>query len=148
VSNDDKKLHTTLKRMGMNEIPGIEEVNIFHSDNVINFVHPKGRFCLSPLFWVFLQLHVTVQASIPANTYVVSGHSETKRMLTPILILPQNWAVRPDIQDILPSIVNQLGTYDPIRYLLKLSHIPKFTGPENLANLKRMAEQYKSGDTA
>jgi len=50
VSNDDKKLHTTLKRMGMNEIPGIEEVNIFHSDNVINFVHPKGRFCLSPLF--------------------------------------------------------------------------------------------------
>uniref|UniRef100_A0A6T5SQP0 Nascent polypeptide-associated complex subunit beta n=1 Tax=Ostreococcus mediterraneus TaxID=1486918 RepID=A0A6T5SQP0_9CHLO len=94
VSNDDKKLHTTLKRMGMNEIPGIEEVNIFHSDNVINFVHPK------------------VQASIPANTYVVSGHSETKH-----------------IQDILPSIVNQLG-------------------PENLANLKRMAEQYKSGDTA
>jgi hypothetical protein len=69
-------------------------------------------------------------------------------MLTPILISPQNWAVRPDIQDILPSIVNQLGAYDSTLYFFKLSHISQFAGPENLASLKRMAEQYKSGDTA
>jgi nascent polypeptide-associated complex subunit beta len=48
VSNDDKKLHTTLKRIGMNDIPGIEEVNIFQSDHVINFVHPKGMFLSQP----------------------------------------------------------------------------------------------------
>lgn len=90
VSNDDKRLQTVLKKMGMNAIPGVQEVNIFHSDTVTQFVNPK------------------VQASPPANAYVVSGHPETKRL-----------------EDFLPGIVNQLG-------------------PENLANLQRMAEQYQS----
>jgi nascent polypeptide-associated complex subunit beta len=45
-----------------------------------------------------------VQASIAANTYVVSGHAETKKL-----------------QDLLPGIINQLG-------------------PDNLANLKKIAE--------
>jgi len=92
---DDKKLQSTLKRLGVNNIPGIEEVNIFKEDgNVIHLVNPK------------------VQASIAANTYVISGHAETKKL-----------------QDLLPGIINQLG-------------------PDNLANLKRIAETYKKEEGA
>ena len=46
------------------------------------------------------------------NTYVVSGHAETKKL-----------------QDLLPGIINQLG-------------------PDNLANLKKLAETYQSGSAA
>jgi len=53
-----------------------------------------------------------VQASIAANTYVVSGQAETKKL-----------------QDLLPGIINQLG-------------------PDNLANLKKMAETYQPGAPA
>ena len=58
---DDKRLQNTLKRLGVNTIPGIEEVNLFKDNgSVVHFSNPK------------------VQASIAANTYVVSGHAETK----------------------------------------------------------------------
>ncbi len=43
TSTDDKRLQNTLKRLGVNTIPGIEEVNIFKDDNVIHFVNPKGE---------------------------------------------------------------------------------------------------------
>lgn len=42
TSTDDKRLQNTLKRLGVNTIPGIEEVNIFKDDSVIHFVNPKG----------------------------------------------------------------------------------------------------------
>lgn len=72
---DDKRLQSTLKRLQLSQLPGIEEVNIFKdSGSVINFQNPK------------------VQAQISANTYVVSGSAVTK-----------------SLQDMLPSIVNQLG---------------------------------------
>ena len=75
AAQSDAKLSTTLKKLGATNIPGIEEVNLFKEDGrVIHFVNPK------------------VQASIGANTYVVSGNSETK-----------------PLQDLLPSIVGQLG---------------------------------------
>ncbi|KAJ3682316.1 hypothetical protein LUZ60_014889 [Juncus effusus] len=74
TSTDDKRLQSTLKRIGVNPIPGIEEVNIFKDDVVIQFQNPK------------------VQASIAANTWVVSGSPQTKKL-----------------QDLLPSIINQLG---------------------------------------
>lgn len=88
TSGDDTRLQNCLRRMQVNTIPGIEEVNIFQGENVIHFANPK------------------VQASAPANTYVVSGVSQSKAL-----------------QDILPGVLNQLG-------------------PENLASLKKMAEQY------
>eukprot|EP00179_Madagascaria_erythrocladioides_P006198 CAMPEP_0198319604 /NCGR_PEP_ID=MMETSP1450-20131203/8715_1 /TAXON_ID=753684 ORGANISM="Madagascaria erythrocladiodes, Strain CCMP3234" /NCGR_SAMPLE_ID=MMETSP1450 /ASSEMBLY_ACC=CAM_ASM_001115 /LENGTH=200 /DNA_ID=CAMNT_0044022997 /DNA_START=128 /DNA_END=730 /DNA_ORIENTATION=- len=60
---DDKRLQSTIKRLGLNTIPGIESVNLFREDGqVINFTNPK------------------VQASIGANTYVVSGPTMTKSM--------------------------------------------------------------------
>ncbi|KAI7729525.1 hypothetical protein M8C21_008982 [Ambrosia artemisiifolia] len=61
TSTDDKRLQSTLKRLGVNQIPQIEEFNIFKDDNkVIQFLNPK------------------VQASIPANTWVVSGSPQIK----------------------------------------------------------------------
>ncbi len=61
TTTDDKRLQNTLKRLGVNNIPGIEEVHLFKNDQtVIHFVNPR------------------VQASIAANTYVISGHAENK----------------------------------------------------------------------
>lgn len=75
AAQSDAKLSTTLKKLGATNIPGIEEVNLFKEDGkVIHFVNPK------------------VQASIAANTYIISGPSETK-----------------PLQELLPSIVSQLG---------------------------------------
>jgi len=94
TTTDDKRLQNTLKRLGVNTIPGIEEVNIFKDETVIHFASPK------------------VQASIAANTYVVSGPSQNKKL-----------------QDLLPGIINQLG-------------------PDNLANLKKIAQQFAGGAAA
>ena len=75
ATHDDKRLKATLNKLAVRDIPAIEEVNLFRDDgSVIHFVNPK------------------VQASIAANTYVVSGQSETKKL-----------------QDLLPGIITQLG---------------------------------------
>jgi nascent polypeptide-associated complex subunit beta len=72
---DDKKLQGTLKKLGCQPIPAIEEINMFmNTGEVIHFVNPK------------------LQASIPANVFVVSGHSEIK-----------------PLQELLPGIASQLG---------------------------------------
>jgi nascent polypeptide-associated complex subunit beta len=72
---DDKRLKAQLQRIGVRDIPAIEEVNLFKDDgNVIHFNNPK------------------VQASIQANTYVISGTAEDKKL-----------------QELLPGILNQLG---------------------------------------
>ncbi|MCL7023403.1 hypothetical protein MKW94_011951 [Papaver nudicaule] len=71
TTTDDKRLQSTLKRVGVNSIPAIEEVNIFKDDSVIQFLNPK------------------------------------------------------ELQDILPGIINQLG-------------------PDNLDNLRKLAEQFKA----
>lgn len=61
ATTDDKKLQSTLKKLAVNNIPGIEEVNMIKEDGqVINFNNPK------------------VQASITANTFAITGHAETK----------------------------------------------------------------------
>ena len=74
-AQSDAKLTGALKKLGATNIPGVEEVNLFKEDGkVIHFVNPK------------------LQASIGANTFIVSGASETK-----------------PLQDLLPSIVSQLG---------------------------------------
>merc|ERR1711972_1293606 len=92
---DDKQLRAQLKRLGVNTIPGIEEVNMFKEDGtVLHFNAPK------------------VQASVAANTYVITGHGENKRL-----------------EELLPGIINQLG-------------------PDNLANLKRIAEGFAAAQAA
>lgn len=60
-TTDDKKLQSSLKKLGVNAIPGIEEVNLIRDDgNVIHFNNPK------------------VQASVTANTFAIMGHPEVK----------------------------------------------------------------------
>lgn len=64
ATTDDKKLQSSLKKLTVNNIPGIEEVNMIKEDgSVIHFNNPK------------------VQASLAANTFAVTGHAETKRTL-------------------------------------------------------------------
>merc|ERR1719415_366636 len=73
TSQDDKRLQSQLKKLTVNNIPAIEEVNLFRNDDtVVHFPTPR------------------VQASIAANTYVVSGTCEVKKVVEMIpQILPQ-----------------------------------------------------------
>lgn len=62
-ATDDKKLQNSLKKLTVNNISGIEEVNMIKDDGtVIHFNNPK------------------VQASLNANTFAVSGHAENKQI--------------------------------------------------------------------
>lgn len=62
--SDDKKLVSTLKKMGATAIPGIEEVNMFkQGGQVIHFNNPK------------------VQTSLQSNMFAISGHNETKSVM-------------------------------------------------------------------
>lgn len=84
TATDDKKLQSTLKKLGVNNIPGIEEVNMFKDDgNVLHFATPK------------------VQASLQANTFAISGNCEDKR---------EWWAwIRVNANMILYAYLNNLG---------------------------------------
>ena len=49
TGTDDKRLQSTLKRLGVNNIPAIEEVNLFKDNGtVIHFNNPKGPQCRPP----------------------------------------------------------------------------------------------------
>lgn len=77
-ATDDKKLQSSLKKLAVNTIPGIEEVNIIKNDGtVIHFNNPKA------------------QASLPTNTFAITGHGENK-----------------SISEMLPGILTQLGPQD------------------------------------
>ncbi|CAE8584468.1 unnamed protein product [Polarella glacialis] len=92
---DDKQLQAQFKKLGVNAIPGIEEVNMFlENGSVLHFASPK------------------VQAAVASNTFVITGHSENKRL-----------------EELLPGIINQLG-------------------PDNLMNLKRIAEGFSASQGA
>jgi len=72
---DNAKLTSTLSRLNAQDIPAIEEVNLFKDDgNIIHFRNPK------------------VKAAIGANTYAVTGNSETKKL-----------------QELMPGIISQIG---------------------------------------
>jgi len=75
TTTDDKKIQSSLKKLSVNTINGIEEVNMIKDDGrVINFNNP------------------TVQASLGANTFAITGHSEEKHFT-----------------ELLPGILNHLG---------------------------------------
>ena len=47
TGTDDKKLQTSLKKLNVQPIQSIEEVNMFKEDgNVIHFADPKGKYTL------------------------------------------------------------------------------------------------------
>merc|ERR1712205_154803 len=85
TTTDDKRLQNTLKRLGINSIPAIEEVNLFMDQGeVIHFTNPK------------------VQASIAANTYVIICHAETKKLqdLFPGILNQVDKSVLPSLKKI------------------------------------------------
>ncbi|KAG9239489.1 transcription factor BTF3 [Amylocarpus encephaloides] len=60
---DDKKLQTSLKKLNVQPIQAIEEVNMFKQDgNVIHFAAPK------------------VHAAVPSNTFAIYGQGEDKEL--------------------------------------------------------------------
>ncbi|KAI5810827.1 nascent polypeptide-associated complex subunit beta [Pyronema omphalodes] len=63
AGTDDKKLQAALKKINVQPIQAIEEVNMFKEDgNVIHFAAPK------------------VHASVPSNTFAIYGHGEDKEL--------------------------------------------------------------------
>ena len=45
TAQDDKKLQGALKKLNVQPIPGVEEVNMFREDgNVLHFSAPKGEY--------------------------------------------------------------------------------------------------------
>ncbi|KAJ9647409.1 Nascent polypeptide-associated complex subunit beta [Knufia peltigerae] len=60
---DDKKLQSSLKKLNVQPIQAIEEVNMFKEDgNVIHFAAPK------------------VHAAVPSNTFAIYGNGEDKEL--------------------------------------------------------------------
>ncbi|KAL5396691.1 Nascent polypeptide-associated complex subunit beta [Paraphaeosphaeria minitans] len=63
AGTDDKKLQGALKKLNVQPIQAIEEVNMFKTDgNVIHFSAPK------------------VHASVPSNTFAIYGNGEDKEL--------------------------------------------------------------------
>ncbi|KAF8916520.1 NAC domain-containing protein [Mucidula mucida] len=63
AAQDDKKLQGALKKLNVQPIAGVEEVNMFQEDgNVLHFVAPK------------------VHASLPANTLAIYGTAQQKEL--------------------------------------------------------------------
>ncbi len=52
AAQDDKKLQGALKKLNVQPISGVEEVNMFREDgNVLHFTAPKGAFCFVSSCW-------------------------------------------------------------------------------------------------
>lgn len=106
AATDDKKLQSSLKKLSVSTIPGIEEVNIIKDDlTVIHFNNPKA------------------QASLSANTFAITGHGETKKIV-----------------EMLPEILPQLGQ-DTVMQLRMFAN--NMTGGQKFApsRLTKLAEE-------
>ena len=106
-AQDDKKLQAALKKLNVQPIQGVEEVNMFREDgNVLHFTAPKGMFCLGSfqknnvLGFKFLFL---VHAAVSANTFAIYGTGHEK-----------------ELTELVPGILNQLGP-DSLASLRKLA---------------------------
>ncbi|KAH0580847.1 Nascent polypeptide-associated complex subunit beta [Termitomyces sp. 'cryptogamus'] len=119
AAQDDKKLQGALKKLNVQPIPGVEEVNMFKEDgNVLHFTAPKGEpstltfiHCtpLTFFFFLFLQFFfLTVHAAVSANTFAIYGTGQVK-----------------ELTELVPGILNQLG-------------------PDSLASLRKLAESYQA----
>lgn len=114
AGTDDKKLQTSLKKLNVQPIQAIEEVNMFKEDgNVIHFAAPKGTSFVYGMYdpshrLLILIILLKVHASVPSNTFAIYGAGEDK-----------------ELTELVPGILNQLG-------------------PDSLASLRKLAESYQS----
>jgi len=121
TSTDEKRLTNTLKRLGVQQIPGIEEINMFKEDGgVIHFTSPK------------------FQASGAANTYVVSGRAEHKSIQE----------LLPGILDQLPN--NSFpGGMNKFAEVLKSGLAgTSAVGGEDFADIPDLVENFGASDTS
>lgn len=110
TNTDDKKLQNSLKKMAVNAIPGIEEVHMIKDDgHVIHFNNPK------------------VQASLPANTFAITGHAETKQ-----------------VTDLVPRILNS----DPRSTEEAEDDVPELVGDFDSAAAKEEDKKETSNDSS
>lgn len=81
AAQDDKKLQAALKKLNVQPIPGVEEVNMFREDgNVLHFTAPKGTFSLHYNFtFMFRTCH--------RYSYFFSYHAVFRRTRSGVLIL-------------------------------------------------------------
>ncbi|KAI9104585.1 nascent polypeptide-associated complex subunit beta [Phlyctochytrium arcticum] len=97
AGTDDKKLQAQLKKLSVQPVSGIEEVNMFKSDGtVLHFTAPKVSLLIKNCF-------NSVHASIASNTFVIYGAGENK-----------------ELTELVPGILNQLGP-DSLTSLRKLA---------------------------
>ena len=133
AAQDDKKLQAALKKLNVQPITGVEEVNMFREDgNVLHFTAPKGTSSCLISFQIHHRLHTssstltcsvvrrsfgvliscfyfcTVHAAVPANTFAIYGAGHVK-----------------ELTELVPGILNQLG-------------------PDSLASLRKLAESYQA----
>ncbi|KAL8166936.1 hypothetical protein V2J09_008435 [Rumex salicifolius] len=79
ATTDDERLQRTLKRMGLNTVRAIKEVNIIKDDVVIQFLNPKALI-------INTSASLPVQELVAANTWVVSGSPQIKSTLRLIFL--------------------------------------------------------------
>ncbi|BGP57714.1 hypothetical protein JCM8202_005498 [Rhodotorula sphaerocarpa] len=92
---DDKKLQAALKKLNVQGVGPVDEVNMFMDDGkVLHFNRP------------------TVHAAAGSNTYAIYGHGVAK-----------------ELAELMPNILQQLG-------------------PDAMASLRQIAEQYNRGQQA
>lgn len=124
AAHDDKKLQGALKKLNVQPIPGVEEVNMFREDgNVLHFTAPKGELLsFSSVLSLLVEPHdiyvigvaiinailSTVHAAVSANTFAIYGTGHVK-----------------ELTELVPGILNQLG-------------------PDSLASLRKLAESYQA----
>ncbi|KAJ2925425.1 hypothetical protein H1R20_g11695, partial [Candolleomyces eurysporus] len=116
-AQDDKKLQGALKKLNVQPIPGVEEVNMFREDgNVLHFTAPKGvhfysrflRFFRGFMSGSFYRPLIRLHAAVSANTFAIYGTGHVK-----------------ELTELVPGILNQLG-------------------PDSLASLRKLAESYQA----
>eukprot|EP01127_Copromyxa_protea_P013944 TRINITY_DN3808_c0_g1_i1.p2 TRINITY_DN3808_c0_g1~~TRINITY_DN3808_c0_g1_i1.p2 ORF type:complete len:144 (-),score=50.21 TRINITY_DN3808_c0_g1_i1:25-456(-) len=95
--NDEKKIQSALKGLGLNPIPGIDQVDLIKDDgSVLIFKNPR------------------LQAAPNANTYIITGTPETKTLRDLFPDFPVNAAADEEIPDLVGGDVNfeQVATGD------------------------------------
>lgn len=122
---DEKRLQSTLKKLQLNQLPDIVEVNIIRDNgNVIHFKKPK------------------VQAQISANTYVVSGSAEHKplnEMMSSVLGSMQSGAGGTDIAQV-QAMMEQLQASGQLPSGVDISGVAKGKSAANGGNSGQTAE--------
>merc|ERR1712032_567846 len=122
ATTDDKKLQSSLKKLSVNNIPGIEEVNMIKDDGtVIHFNNPK------------------VQASLAANTFAVTGHAENKQITAMLAVLasaapwrlPITWRKKMMMRS--PTLLRTLMRFPRTRLPQRMRKFQKF----QLTSLRR-----------